>query len=122
MADEPRILILDDEPIVLMDLAMAVADSGLRPVEVRSVPDALAAIDADPPDAAVLDVHLGGGATCAPVAKRLRGLLIPFLLHTGDDLSEAAIVAELGGEMVAKPSYGDDVARRLCALLDRPTA
>ena len=35
-------------------------------------------------DGAVLDVNLGHGETCEPIAVELRKRRIPFLLHTGD--------------------------------------
>lgn len=113
----PLILVLDDEPLILIDLELALEDEGAEPVEVRTVDEALRRIGERVPDAAVLDVNLGRGATCAPVAARLRELGVPFVLHTGDLDRQGETVASLGGQIVPKPTPGHVVAQRVLDLV-----
>ena len=113
----PRILILDDEPIILMDLEFALEDQGAEVLDARSVAEALEVIAARMPDAAILDVNLGRGTTCAPVALRLRDLGVPFVLHTGDLDRQGELVETLGAPVVPKPSSGAEVVRRVLGLV-----
>ncbi len=97
---ERRVLVVEDELLVGMDLAMLIegwgyAADGPHPTVER----ALDAITRCIPDAALLDINLGGGRTSMPIAQRLHDLGTPFVLLTGyssvthgncDPLSEAA--------------------------------
>ena len=114
----PRILVLDDEPIILMDFEFALEDQGAEVLDARSVAEALEVIAARVPDAAILDVNLGRGATCAPVALRLRELGVPFLLHTGDLDRQGELVDTLGAPVVPKPSSSKDVVLKVLALVN----
>ena len=116
-AAAPRVLVLDDEPIILMDFEFALEDAGARILDARSVREALDLIERDPPDAAILDVNLGRGTTCAPVALRLRDLGVPFVLHTGDLDRQGELVETLGAPVVPKPSSGAEVVRQVLTLV-----
>ena len=111
-----RILVLDDEPVILIDLRFALSDAGHDPVTVGNVDAALAAVEAGGIDAAVLDVNLGRGATCAPVAERLSALGIPYVLYTGDLDRQGELVRTLGGPVVPKPTPGRVIVERVTAL------
>ena len=113
----PRVLILDDEPIILMDLGFALEDAGAKVLDARSVAEALELIERQTPDAAILDVNLGQGSTCAPVALRLRELGVPFVLHTGDLDRQGELVETLGAPVIPKPSSGPEVVRKALALM-----
>ena len=78
------ILILEDEPLIAMDLQLAFEDAGAEAVVTVSCDEAFEAMDGAEFDGAVLDVNLGKGETCEPVAVELRARGVPFLLHTGD--------------------------------------
>ena len=116
-APAPRILVLDDEPMILLELQMALEDEGAQPLDARTVDEAMALIDESAPEAAILDVNLGGGQTCAPIAKRLHELGVPFLLHTGDLARQGELVITLGAEIVPKPTAGHVVAARAIDLV-----
>jgi len=85
-----RVLILEDEFMIAMEFETIVQDAGFAVVgPAADVDTALALIEANPPDAGVLDVNLGHGKTSAPVADRLSALGVPYILCTGyqtDDL------------------------------------
>ena len=79
-----RILIVEDDPIIALDLASIVSSAGM--VVVGVVPTTLAAqqiVQRHPVDAAVLDVRLENEDTIA-FAKELRVRKLPFLFQTGN--------------------------------------
>ena len=90
-ADEPdnrlrsrRILIVEDEALVALDLELAFEDEGAEIVgPALSLRDALELLQSEVPiDGAVLDVDLGG-KNVYPVAEVLRERGVPFVFHTG---------------------------------------
>lgn len=120
-----RVLVLEDDPIIAMDLAEQVSDFGLDVCGPHHrARDALAHIDRQAPDFAVLDFNLKNGRTSAGVAKRLASLGIPFCFLSG--YSSTDVLKSAGFEEVpclSKPiSTGElskvlrDLGRRL-----RPT-
>ncbi|MGR3466289.1 MAG: response regulator [Shimia sp.] len=116
---QPVVLVLEDEPMIQMDLAFALEDEGARVLCAGSVREALERIEADRPHVAILDVNLGRGETCKPVADHLVALAVPFLLHSGDLNRQGELVASLGTEIVPKPTPSHVVARRALDLLDQ---
>lgn len=117
VAREPRILVLEDEPIILMDLAFAIEGAGALPLRARSTAEALAAIEDNTPDVAVLDVNLGRNSTCREVAERLRTMGVPFILHSGDLHRQGELIATLGAEVVPKPTPSPHVVRKALSLI-----
>jgi two-component sensor histidine kinase/CheY-like chemotaxis protein len=78
-----RIMIVEDEALVAMILEDQLQEIGLSIVATcASIPEAMMAIDRNAPDAAILDVNLGGQLVY-PVADRLMDLHIPFVFVTG---------------------------------------
>ncbi len=78
-----RFLIIEDEAIIAMMLEDAIEEAGgvvLRCVS--TVEEALLAIDAEPPDAAMLDLQLGHDSAL-PVAWRLQARGVPYIICTG---------------------------------------
>ena len=104
MTGTMRILVLDDEPLILLDLEFAVEDAGCVPLTALVLSEALAIAENESIVAAILDVSLGNGQTCEPVAQALAARGVPYVLHTGDldRLDEA--VRRLGGVLVPKPT------------------
>lgn len=122
------ILLLEDEPLIGIDVAGTLEDAGARVLgPMRTVPDALTAIEAAQGtlaaergriDAAVLDVNLGDHDG-EPVARRLRTLGVPFVLHTGEMISEDRPIAWRDAPVVLKPNHGHEL---VAALLRRGDA
>ena len=88
----PRILVLDDEPLISMLVEDWLADLGCEVVgPARSVEEGLHFAGQGPLDGAILDVNLAG-QNCFSVASALRERGIPFAFATGD----AGIAPEAG--------------------------
>jgi CheY-like chemotaxis protein len=78
-----RILVVEDEMLVLMQIEMALEDLGCSAIcAAASVNEALAMLAVDSFDAAMIDVNLGG-AKSYPVADMLTRRGIPFAFSTG---------------------------------------
>jgi DNA-binding response OmpR family regulator len=79
----PRILVVDDEPLISMLVENWLDELGCEVVgPARTVEDALALADGQL-DGAILDVNLGGG-NCYPLANVLRARGVPLAFATGD--------------------------------------
>lgn len=78
-----RILIVEDEMLVLMNIEMALADLGCSMfVAAGNVSAALVQIKQHKFDAAILDVNLAG-ETSYPIADELARRGVPFAFSTG---------------------------------------
>ncbi len=105
MSEKLVILLLEDEPLILLDLEIAAEDCGCEVFAATSVANALKFIDkAKRIDVAVLDVNLGDGQTCRPIAQQLDRLGVPYLLHSGDLNRKDEVVHELGVRHIPKPA------------------
>lgn len=107
-----RVLVLDDEPLILLDLEFAVEDAGCVPLTALELAEALAIAQDENIVAAILDVSLSHGETCAPVAKALAERGVPYVLHTGDLDRMDEAVRKLGGVLVPKPTPAAVVVSR----------
>ncbi|MDP3551686.1 MAG: response regulator [Novosphingobium sp.] len=107
-----RVLVLDDEPLILLDLEFAVEDAGCKPLTALDLVEALAIVQNNAISAAILDVSLGQGQTCEQVARTLAGMGIPYVLHTGDLDRMDEAVRSLGGTLVPKPTPAAVVVAR----------
>ncbi len=110
------ILILEDEPFIAMDLQLAFEDAGANAVVTVSCDEAFDAMAKTDFEGAVLDVNLGQGETCEPIALELKKRGIPFLLHTGDLDRAGEALRDLEAPILAKPSGAEDVVSRLFGL------
>ena len=99
-----RILVVEDEPMIALQLEVVFEDAGAEVLLSRTVSGAIALIETRRPDAAILDVNLGPAITCEPITKRLRAEGIPFALHSGDLARLGELVVEIGAPVVPKPA------------------
>lgn len=106
------LLILEDEPMIMMDLEFAAEDRGCAVVCATSVTDALDLLAGSARICgAVLDVNLGRGETCLAVARELEKRGIRYVLHSGDLNRQDELVRQLGATHVAKPASAERVIR-----------
>lgn len=116
-------LVVEDEALVALDLALMLEDAGARvlgpePDEQRAMRRIDGALAGEGVCAAVLDVNLGGH-TCGGVATRLREVGVPFVLHTGEWRAEGELVEALGAPVVPKPAPEGAVLHALARVLGR---
>ncbi len=110
MTDTFTLLLLEDEPLIMLDLEYAAEDRGCSVVSCANCDDALSHIKSGARiDAAILDVSLGDGATCFPVAQKLAQLKIPYILHSGDLDRHNERIREIDAELIAKPAAAERV-------------
>lgn len=86
--EQPRILVVEDNVFIAMEVEMIISQSGCRPVgPVSNVEEGLAAARETALDGAVLDINLGDERVW-PVADLLHDRGVPFVLATGYSADE----------------------------------
>jgi CheY-like chemotaxis protein len=112
----PRILVVDDEPLIAMMVEDWLVELGCEVVgPVGSVEEGLTMAGTADLDGAILDVNLGG-RNCFSVAHALKQRDVPFAFATGD----SRIDKEAGFSdpiLLSKPFVFDDVKKVLGKLL-----
>lgn len=114
--DGRKILVVEDEMIVMMNLEFVLEDLGCSAIyPVASVIKALALIDEEVFDLAILDVNLGD-ENSYPIADILISRGIPFAFSTGyyDHGDRTDLESQL---VLRKPYLASDVARVVDRLL-----
>jgi DNA-binding response OmpR family regulator len=119
MTKRPRILLVEDEPLIAMMLEdfLDILDYEVA-ASVDNVPAGLEAVHAGGLDGAVLDVNLRGGEPSWPIADALADRKVPFLLATGGHVDQPP-ARHAGVSTLAKPFTMDGVETALRALVGR---
>lgn len=108
-----RALLVEDNLIIALDAQEMLLRMGATGVDTASsIGDALAILDRQPPDFALLDVNLTG-ETSFPIAERLKAKNVPFVFATGygDDLKFPDEFVDT--PVVAKPYSEEQLAEAL---------
>lgn len=122
MFNSRRILIVEDEPFVVIELVEAVERSGGAVVgPVPTVAEALALLDQHKIDAAILDVQLLDGET-SPVALRLIEQGTPLVFQTGTGLPIVLVELDIELAVVLKPVAPMIILELLLAEIMKQTA
>ena len=109
------VLIVEDEPLIALDIATVFERAGATALTARTLANARCLVERDGLAAAVLDFGLGDGdaeALCA----RLNQRGIPFVLHSG---YEHAGEACRSGIVIPKPANPDRLVDAVGHLLGR---
>lgn len=117
MAEQTRILIVEDEAIIAMDLQETLCEAGYVVIAaVASGEEALALCAGEKPDLVLMDVHLQGALTGIETAQQLReSYAIPSVLLTAHyDAKTLAASQEAGVFAYLIKPYDQ---RELCATL-----
>jgi CheY-like chemotaxis protein len=110
------ILIVEDEPMVAMDLAMEIEHLDGRPIgPVATVAEAMALLQSEVVAAAILDANLLD-RDVTPVALSLVERSIPFVIHTGTGMPSELAALHPDLPVVMKPARSTAV---LAALLQQ---
>jgi len=113
-----RVLIVEDEALVALDIAGQLTEAGLTIVgPALSVANALNLIGKGGCDAAVLDINLGHESS-EPIVQELRAQNIPFVILTGY-ANSAALPSYGGAPVISKPARPVELVATLLRCLSR---
>ena len=113
-----RILLLEDEYLIAMDVELLCRDSGAAEVVVKRSLQELEEMDGVGGfDVAVVDLVLAGTSTL-PFAERLRQNNVPFVFASGY-ADEQLTSAFPGIRAVSKPYAGNDLVEAIAATASR---
>lgn len=111
-----KLLVVENEPVIAMDLAECFSDAGwsiLGPA--TSVEDAERSLLDGRPDAAILDVHHRSGQSTLALAERLLADDVRIVFLTGD--ANFVLPERLGrATVIEKPISSADLLMRLTAI------
>ena len=90
--DGVRVLVVEDDPLLLLDLEMTLEGAGAVVVGLcQTLDEALSRSTPVDFSVAVLDFRLGE-ENASPVARRLEDQGVPFVFYTGQARQEASLV------------------------------
>jgi CheY-like chemotaxis protein len=107
------VLVLEDEPLIALDICEALKAEGASVLMAHGLRDALALADHPDLSAAMLDFGLRDG-DAAPVCERLNKRAIPFVLYSGYEHLDAACHR---GVILRKPATRYALVKTLARLL-----
>ncbi len=107
---------VEDEPLIAMELSQTIEDQGGVVSAVRSRQEALEIAMTNVFDAAILDVRLPDG-TVFDVAAHLRAGGVPFVFCTADGEDPQLLSAWPGVTVVSKPHNSNIILSSLQKLL-----
>ena len=110
------VLLLEDEPLIAIDVASTLGDGGYDVSSVMSCHDAGIWLDAHRPDVVIADINLRDGP-CTDVVLRLVDADIPFVIFSGDHPSRYLNGPFMHGAWVIKPASPKDLLRAVNAAL-----
>ena len=124
----PTILVVDDQPLLLLHIQFAFEDAGYIVIQAASADEALDALDRHPQIRAVFtDVAMPGSLDGAALAERVRALYpdVAVLVTTGESAFDPAVLPQ-GVRFVLKPYDGHAIIGMIRADMtchtDRPRA
>jgi DNA-binding response OmpR family regulator len=112
-----RVLIVEDEVIVAMDLQNTLEDEGAEVVgPAYTLDQAIAFASQADISAAILDLRIGRDSA-APVARLLTARNIPFVFYTGQSRSDLLLSEWPKTRVLSKPSPGLELVAAAAAML-----
>jgi len=114
-----RILVVEDDFIISIELESTLLDAGAESVGVcRTVKDAILRADNDGFSAAILDFRLGR-ETVLPLARLLTQRGIPFVFYTGQVDLDSVRVEWPQCRIISKPAQSRMIVRAIVEALKR---
>lgn len=119
LLDGLRILVLEDEFLIAMDVEQLCRDNGAQEVVIaRDLAEIDGGTVAAQFDAAIVDLMLGGTSTLE-FAAGLRKTGVPFVFASGYSDAEEIRIAFPGVRLVTKPYSGEDLVEAVAAAYGR---
>ena len=106
----PTALLLENEPLIAMDIELALQDAGFDVTSIMSSVEAGGWLESHSPDVAIVDIELRDGP-CHLIVEMLAARGVPFLVHSADlpPMHEGTAFAK--GTWLNKPTDSDEIAR-----------
>jgi DNA-binding NtrC family response regulator len=112
--DAQTILVVEDEPFILMEIQRTLEDAGAQVLPARSVQEALALLASEATiTASILDYRLQGG-TADDLCQQLTARKIPFVIYSGYPNVDGECKK---WEIVAKPADPQLLVTRVLSVL-----
>ena len=111
--DAQTILVVEDEPFILLEIQRILEEVGACVLTARSVREALALLAAEPVTASILDYRLQGG-TADDLCHQLTARKIPFVIYSGYSNVEGECKR---WEIVSKPADPQLLVARVLNVL-----
>jgi len=112
------VLVVEEQPIVALDLQTALQDAGAKVVVARDAAEALASIGQVAFTSAVLDLRPSSDEH-RTIARALNKLGVRFLFHATQQPEDVTTIR--GAPIFQKPARSQDIAKALAALIGRGT-
>jgi len=116
------ILVVEDEPLILLDVETALQESGFEVVTAHNAAEAIAAFDAEPErfKGLITDIRLGAGKSGWDVARHLRqtNSTLPVIYVSADSAVHWGAEGVPGSVMIAKPFALPQIITALSTLLN----
>jgi two-component system OmpR family response regulator len=117
------VLVVEDEPLILLDVETALQEAGFEVVAVTDAAQAVAAFDAEPGKfkGLITDIRLGNGQSGWEVAKHLRQAnpTIPVVYISGDSAIHWGAEGVPESVMITKPFFLPQIITALSTLLNQ---
>ena len=116
------ILVVEDEPLILLDVETALQEAGFEVVTAHNAAEAIAAFDAQPDEfkGLVPDIRLGAGQSGWDVARHLRqaNSTLPVIYVSGDSAIHWGAEGVPESVMITKPFVLPQIITALATLLN----
>jgi CheY-like chemotaxis protein len=116
------VLVVEDEPLILLDVETALQEAGFEVVAVTDAAQAVAAFDAEPGKfkGLITDIRLGNRQSGWEVAKHLRQAnpTIPVVYISGDSAIHWGAEGVPESVMITKPFFLPQIVTALSTLLN----
>jgi ActR/RegA family two-component response regulator len=110
------ILLVEDEPVIAVDVEKALREAGARVVTAGYLKSGLYTTVHPDLSAAVVDLHLGDGSGTM-ICRELQRLGVPFVIHTG--YPHILTAGEWPGTaVISKPAPTEQIVSTLAGMLD----
>ena len=117
------VLVVEDEPLILLDVETALQEAGFEVVAVTDAAQAVAAFDAEPEKfkGLITDIRLGAGQSGWVIARHLRqaNSTIPVVYMSGDSAIHWGAEGVPESVMITKPFFLPQIITALSSLLNQ---
>lgn len=103
-------LVVEDEPLIALDISMALEDRGAKVTTTTTLKHAVLLAEGDGLSGAILDHSLGDGDSSV-LRKRLKKRGIPFLVYSGFEI--------VGEPYLSKPATPDQLVGAMERLIQK---